>query len=258
MIKVMSFNIRYGRAPDGENRWERRRRLALARIQSYAPDLLGLQECRADGQARYVRRNLPGYDFYGVPRGGEGETALEMAPWLVRKTSFTILEKGCFWLSETPDLPGSRGWDGVFPRTVSWARLRCSSSQRELVYANTHFDYQPGAIDGAAGLLADWIDSWLPGLPVILTGDFNIGKDSPAYQRLTAPGRLMDALRLANPGQPDAGTFHAFGLPFIQAPIDWLLVSEHFKAVEAGVETHRDGDLFPSDHYPIWAVLDWA
>ncbi len=258
MIRVITFNIRYGRAPDGENRWERRRRLALDRIQACAPDLLGLQECRADGQARYVRRNLPGHAFFGVPRGGEGETSLEMAPWLVRKASFAILEKGCFWLSETPSLPGSTGWDGVFPRTLSWARLRHLPSQRELTYANTHFDYQPAAIDGASQLVAEWIDQTLARSALILSGDFNIGKDSPAYQRLTAPGRLADAHRLANPGQPDLGTFHAFGLPFIQAPIDWLLVSEHFQALDAGVDTSREGNLFPSDHYPLWAALDWA
>ncbi len=42
MIKLMSFNIRYGLAEDGENRWERRKSLVVDRIKAFDPDLLGL------------------------------------------------------------------------------------------------------------------------------------------------------------------------------------------------------------------------
>ena len=69
MIKVMSFNIRYGLADDGENHWNNRKSLALARIQAFGPDLLGLQECRDDAQADFVRANLPDYHFFGTPSG---------------------------------------------------------------------------------------------------------------------------------------------------------------------------------------------
>jgi endonuclease/exonuclease/phosphatase family metal-dependent hydrolase len=105
MIKVMSFNIRYGLADDGENHWNHRKRLALARIHAFGPDLLGLQECRDGSQADFVRSNLPDYHFFGVHREGPGDTALEMAPLLFRRSAFTLLATGCFWLSETPDIP---------------------------------------------------------------------------------------------------------------------------------------------------------
>jgi endonuclease/exonuclease/phosphatase family metal-dependent hydrolase len=80
MIRVMSFNIRYGLANDGDNHWHNRKELALDRIRAFAPDLLGLQECRDDHQAEFVRANLPDHHFYGIHRGGPGDTALEMAP----------------------------------------------------------------------------------------------------------------------------------------------------------------------------------
>jgi endonuclease/exonuclease/phosphatase family metal-dependent hydrolase len=96
VIKVMSFNIRYGLANDGENHWHKRKSLALARIEAFVPDLLGLQECRDDEQADFIRAGLPDYHFFGVHREGPGDTALEMAPLLFRRKSFRLVESGCF------------------------------------------------------------------------------------------------------------------------------------------------------------------
>ena len=257
MIKVMSFNIRYGLADDGENHWNNRRSLALARIQDFGPDLLGLQECRDDAQADFVRSSLPDYHFVGIHREGPGDTALEMAPLLFRRPAFSLLDTGCFWLSETPEIPGSMSWDSAYSRTVTWARLACRSTGTELTYVNTHFDYEPAAIDGDAQCLGQWLDQLGPQTPLIVTGDFNADKDSTAYRLLTGEKRLIDAFRQAHLGEEDETTFHAFGRPEEMAPIDWILVSDHFRVRDAGIDRTRRGNLFPSDHYPITAVLDW-
>ena len=193
MIKVMSFNLRTAAANDGENNWEKRKALALARVQAFEPDLLGLQECRDDAQAEFVRLGLPDYHFYGVHREGPGDSALEMAPLLFRHSSFRLLETGSFWLSETPEVPGSMSWGSNYPRTVSWARLACQDSGLALTYVNTHFDYHPPAIDGDARVLRQWLDQIREVSPLIITGDFNAEKDSSAYRLLTH--RLDSGLR---------------------------------------------------------------
>lgn len=257
MIRVMSFNIRYGLANDGENHWHNRRHLALARIHAFGPDLLGLQECRDDAQADFVRSSLPDYRFFGVHRQGPGDTALEMAPLLYRRAAFELLDSGCFWLSETPEVSGSRSWDSAYPRTVSWARLASRSSGAELTCINTHFDYEPAAIAGDARCLRRWLGSLPRHTPLILTGDFNAGKESDAYRLLTGDGRLFDAFRQVHPPGEDEATFHAFGRLEERAAIDWILVSGHFRVVDAGIDRSHEGRLFPSDHYPITAVLDW-
>jgi endonuclease/exonuclease/phosphatase family metal-dependent hydrolase len=257
MIKVMSFNIRYGLADDGVNHWQKRKTLAMARIQTFGPDLLGLQECRDDDQAEYIRTNLPDHHFLGVHRGGPGETALEMAPLLVRKSAFILLDSGCFWLSETPTIPGSTSWASAFPRTVCWARLRCRFTGGELLYVNTHFDYEPTAIDGDAHCLHDWLDQFLPQTPLILTGDFNTERKSEAYRLLTASSGLIDTIRFLHPSEADAVTFHGFGNPVAGEAIDWILASSHFRIVAAAIDRMHNGLLYPSDHYPITALLDW-
>jgi endonuclease/exonuclease/phosphatase family metal-dependent hydrolase len=256
MIQVMTFNLRYGDAPDGDEHWDRRKALALARIQAAQPDVLGLQECQAGAQAEFVRDSLPGYVFLGAIRGGDA-AASEMTPLLYRRDVFGLLASGHFWLSETPDLPGSRGWDADFARVVTWARLRHAPTGRTLTFANTHFDYQPLAGAGSARVLDHWLQNTCASSPVIVTGDFNADKDSSAYRLLTAPGHLIDAVRAPDPRAPDVHTYHAFGRVPLGGPIDWILISDDFAVSEAMVDRTQQGGLYPSDHYPVAARLAW-
>ena len=76
----MTFNIRYGTADDKENHWDHRKSLVIDRIKAFDPDLIGMQECRDDSQAEFIKNNLQGYGFHGVRREGGGDTMLEMAP----------------------------------------------------------------------------------------------------------------------------------------------------------------------------------
>jgi len=259
MIRVMSFNIRYGLADDGENHWHHRKALALARIRAFVPDLLGLQECRDDDQAEFVRAHLPDYHFLGCHRQGPGDTALEMAPLLFRRSAFALLDTGCFWLSETPEVPGSTSWDSAYPRTVTWARLASRPTGAVLTYVNTHFDSQPAAIAGDARCLRHWLDQLGRETPLIVTGDFNTDRASDAYRLLTGDGALIDTFRQTHPLGADDATFHAFGQPEPgeMTAIDWILASAQFRVLEAQIDRSRQGNLFPSDHYPITAVLAW-
>lgn len=256
-IRVMSFNIRCANCDDGEHNWQHRKDLVIDRIRVFQPDLLGLQECREDEQAEFLRSNLPDYHFLGVPRGGEGETALEMAPLMVRRSRFQVLQSGHFWLSPTPQLPGSKGWDAVFARTVTWARVCHRPSGKHLIFANTHFDYQPGAILGAAGMLRRWLENQSGHAPLILSGDFNADKQSAAYQHLTAGGLLFDPMRTPQPGRGDPPTFHGFGRQNDPPAIDWILISAGFQVVSASVDTFQKQNRYPSDHYPILTELNY-
>jgi endonuclease/exonuclease/phosphatase family metal-dependent hydrolase len=255
MIHLMSFNIRYGTADDGDQRWERRRSLVIDRIRQFDPDLLGLQECRDDTQAEYVQSQLQEYEFFGVPRGGDGSTALEMAPILFKKTVFKPIQKGVFWLSDTPHVAGSISWGSVFPRTAVWIELLHQPTGRSLLFLNTHFDYQMSAIERSSDLLRQWLDQALIRHPLLVTGDFNADKDSQAYQQLTRNPSLRDVFKAVPLEDGNEGTFHGYGQEL--QPIDWMLASQHFKVSHAGVDRFQAGSLYPSDHYPITASLEW-
>ncbi|GAB4130449.1 MAG: endonuclease/exonuclease/phosphatase family protein [Roseiflexaceae bacterium] len=253
----MSFNLRYSTAPDGENRWELRKELALARIHAYAPDLLGLQECQDNDQARFVKAQLPNYHFAGVRRSQNGNADDEIAPVLVEQSMFQLIETGHFWLSETPHVIGSKHWGSAFPRTVTWAKLLHLPTGRPLMFVNTHFDYQPPAVAASAVMFHPWLVQAQQELPVILTGDFNADKESSAYRLMTGADGLCDAYRQVHPHDPSESTFHGFGQSAALQPIDWILVSRHFTAISATIDRTSQGRLFPSDHYPVLAELVW-
>ena len=254
----MSFNIRYGLTDDGENCWERRRSLVIGRIQAFDPELLGLQECRDDSQAEFIKSRLREYEFLGVPRGGYSVTAPEMAPILIKRSAFHIKQWETFWLSETPYIPGSKSWRSIFPRTATWVKLIHLATGRSLTLLNTHFDYEPSAIQESARLLKKWIEEAIGPDPLLVTGDFNADKNSTAYQLLTTGNPVCrDVFRSGHVEDANEGTFHGFGTAIPPQAIDWVLATDHFATHHAEIDRYQEGNLFPSDHYPLTATIDW-
>jgi len=264
-LRVMSFNIRYGTADDGDNHWDKRREFLAETIQKFDPDLLGTQETLGF-QKEFLARKLDGYTVVGVGRD-DGREQGEMAALFFRTSRFVQLESGHFWLSETPDVPGSKNWDASITRMATWVKLRDESSPdaSPLYFFNTHFDhigresrYQ------SARLLRKKIGE-LPGSPrVVVTGDFNEGESSRAYQALfdvdssVGPPLLRDTYRLVHPTRRvDEATFNGFNATRIEGErIDWIGCTRHFRVTEAVIDrTVRNGRV-PSDHYSVTAILE--
>ena len=264
-LTILTFNIRYGSAPDGPLRWSLRKRLVLDRIRDADPDLIGLQECEDNHQARYLRRGLDDYGFTGVR---SDPYDVEMAPVFYRRSAFRHVRSGHFWLSVSPSRPGSRSWGAAFPRTVTWVQLERRGTSKSFYFVNTHFDYAPGVAARSATMLRRWLAGTVADQPVIVTGDFNTAKRSAAYRRLmlrAASGsarrdrvRLVDAYRAVHADGAGEGTYHAFGDLRRPDAIDWILSSHHFAVVDAYVDRTHSAGRFPSDHFPLVATLRFA
>lgn len=248
-LTVMSFNIRYATAQDFGNRWDNRRGSVVDCIRRIGPDLLGLQECRLDGQIQDVMNDLQEYGWFGEPRGGESDSALEMTPVLYRRDRFQAIDNGNFWLSKSPTVSGSRSWGAWLPRTLTWVRLR--DGERRLLFANTHFDHFSGkAREKSAEMVKTWTRSRSEDEACILTGDFNASKESEPYRILT--GVLPDPFRDPRLGErPAEGSFHGYGLLNPPAPIDWVLASPELIPQQAWVEDGRAEGGWLSDHHPV-------
>lgn len=264
-IRVMTFNIRYGTAPDGENAWTNRRDFLVDTIRAFDPDLLGTQET-LDFQRDVLAAALPDHEAFGAGREDGGDRG-EMCAVFVRRSRFERLAGGHFWLSETPDVPGSRSWDSALPRMVTWVKLRDrrSPDAPPVLFCNTHFDHRGArARLESARRLREFVEREGGGLRVVVTGDFNAGEDDPPHEALfgsteAGPSPLQDAYRLAHPvRQPDEGTFNGFRADAVAGPrIDWIGVSRGARVREAAiVRTARDGRV-PSDHFPVTAVVEF-
>jgi endonuclease/exonuclease/phosphatase family metal-dependent hydrolase len=262
-VRVMSFNIRYGTAADGENHWDKRQEFLAETIAAFEPDLLGTQETLAS-QRDFLADKLRGYGVFAAGRD-DGKDAGEMAALFYRKERFEKLDGGHFWLSETPDKPGVKGWDAALPRVATWVKLKdlAAPTAPPVLFLNTHFDHRGvKARLESARLIRKKVGELGVGCRVIITGDFNAGEGSEPYAALFAdadgkPSPVMDTFRVAHPTRgKEEGTFSGFKAGSVSgARIDWIAASRDWDVRLAGIDrTARDGRT-PSDHYPVTAVL---
>jgi endonuclease/exonuclease/phosphatase family metal-dependent hydrolase len=262
-VRVMSYNIRYGTAQDGENHWDNRKEFLVETIRAFDPDLLGTQETLGF-QRDYLAGNLAGYEVLGVGRDDGGETG-EMTALYFKRDRFEKLDGGHFWLSETPDKPGSKSWDAALTRMVTWVELRDrrQPNAKPLVFFNTHFDHRgEQARLESARLLRRRVAERAGKRRVIVTGDFNAGENSQPYLALFgAEGNLAsplrDAYRLRHPGPAtNEGTFSRFKAGAANGPrIDWIGVSAEWQALDAFIDRTERGGRTPSDHFAVTAIL---
>ncbi len=266
--RVMSFNIRYGTAQDGENHWDRRKDFVVDTIRAFAPDLLGTQETIAF-QRDYIAERLPDHDWLAVGRT-DGREEGEMMAIFYRKQRYEKLDGGHFWLSETPEVVGSVGWDSALPRMVTWVRLRdrqARADESPIVFLNTHFDHRGvTARHESARLIRREVGEFARDARVVLTGDFNAPEGSAPYTALFAedersPSPVVDTYRRYRgvPHEHDEipqGTSSGFKpRATSNSRIDWIAVSPQWSVVSAAIDrTERDGRT-PSDHFPVTAIL---
>ena len=144
-ISVISFNIRVDNAADGTNVWRNRRDAVVTMIERERPMLLGLQEAQPH-QITYLSEHCPDYAWYGqgrdtgkVPPATDSYAAEETMAIFWRTAELELLDKGTFWLSETPDQV-SKGWDASYRRTCTWAGFRHRKSGQTCYFFNTHLD----------------------------------------------------------------------------------------------------------------------
>lgn len=258
-VNVMSFNVRYDNPGDSLNSWEYRKDIAAQIIKDQGIDIVGTQEVLAH-QMNDLKTRLPEYTSVGVGRE-DGKEAGEFSAIFYKKDRFTELESGYFWLSETPDVAGSKGWDGACERVATWIKLKDNTSGKEIFAMNTHLDHI-GKVARQEGvtLLLERAAELAKGLPVILTGDFNARPESEVIKHVTGvetPGHLIDSKKIAKEVLGNEGTFHDFGRISldVEGRIDYIFVNDKITVNKYETMPQKVNDIYISDHTPIVAHL---
>jgi len=274
MLKVMTFNLRYGTAKDEQNSWEYRKDVMIEMLKEYHPDIIGSQES-LKFQLEYITSEIPEYSFFGVSRRGNDED--EFSAIIYDSQKLKLLDGGNFWVSETPDIPGSKSWESSLPRMVTWCLLETKTARRFFHY-NTHFDHRSEEARRKGTLLLWREIKKRNELPVILTGDFNSTNQGDIWKLFTGINSLegekpalIDAWNVARSKKADAKlTYHGFkgkkaeedwkerfpeGLDE-PVMIDWILFKGEIVVNYAEIVTYNRDGKYPSDHYPVYAELN--
>lgn len=239
-FSVGSFNIRNGKAFDGFNSWWFRRQTTKKAIENIDCDILGIQEAYRF-QKNWLAKQLEQYAHVGLGRNGGNKG--EHCPIYYRTENVTSIVSETRWFGDTPGVPSKLPGAG-FPRI--YTKLHCRINNAEMDVFNTHLDERSD--DYRQKSMVQLVEQIDPHIPTIVLGDFNAKRGDVALEP------IEDILEYAH----DVGsgtTTNSFSDHSVQPAIDHIFVSHHFTVIEAKVLREKCRGRFPSDHWPIKAVV---
>jgi len=253
-ITVMSYNIRFDNPHDGPSAWPYRKDDVARMIGPvYQVDIVGLQEVLIHQLDDLVER-LPYYGWVGVGRD-DGHQKGEFSPILYRKDKFDLIATNTFWLSENPEMPGSKSWDTSITRIVTWAKFRERRSGTEFYFFNTHFDHRgEQARIESAKLILDRIPEISEGLPFVLTGDLNVNESSEAYAVFHNSDFIQDARYVSDSDHEGSTSSFNNWLEIRSGEnsrIDYIFVENTVRVLNHRISDRKFNERFPADHLPV-------
>jgi endonuclease/exonuclease/phosphatase family metal-dependent hydrolase len=282
-LKIMTFNLRGSMMEiDGVNYWPNRADLNVCTLKKYAPDIIGFQEFQHGHQSTY-QLHLPHYDsIIGLNTIDNSIYGMQNPIYWYRER-FQLLDHGGFYLSDTPD-EWSYGWDSTFVRSANWVKLYDKFIDRPLFVLNTHLDHiAEYARQQSTKLIIEQIAKLIEeDMTIFITADFNsrawatedhggtipAGYESDALpagtvHKLFTEAGYQDTFVLAgNQDMPHINTYHDFigeDYPPISQRIDWILFKPTpdypLKVKTCDIIRDHEAPIYPSDHYPVQAVL---
>ncbi len=257
-IGVMSFNLMAG-AKKGDKRVDR----VIEIILKYRPSIIGVQEA-TDNWMNLLRERLGDtYTIVGVGRNADGHD--EHSAILYLTEEFDCLEGGTKWLSDTPDVAGSKFAESHYTRIMTYVLLSRKSDGKQFLHVNTHLDYGTTNKEEQVKVeqmqvLFDQIQKFSADF-IIITGDFNATVGSPVYQLITGKG-YKDSCHGTAFKEP---TYHGLmGTTGAPSHIDFIF---HNSIYHSKYDTYYLSNMYyricaervdnenVSDHYPIFAIL---
>ena len=261
VMNVMSFNIRYDTPQDSLNAWPNRSDKVISQILFHEVQVLGVQEA-LHNQVADLAAGLKNFRYTGAGRD-DGRSKGEYAAIFFDTTVLALHQSSVFWLSLTPDQPGSKSWDAAITRIVTWGKFTHKVSGKVFFVFNTHFDHAGiQARKESAVLLKQKVKAIAGDIPALILGDFNsrpfedpilILTDSQDKQKLTDSKAIC-----AGPHFGPTGTFNGFGPKERDAfPIDYIFLKGDWKvSLHATLSQTWEG-RFSSDHFPVFARVSF-
>jgi endonuclease/exonuclease/phosphatase family metal-dependent hydrolase len=258
-IKIMTLNVRFDNPVDSLNAWPNRVHLICNQIDVDNPDVIGMQEVLWH-QLKQMDSVLTGYGSAGTGRD-DGARAGEMVPVYFKKERFDMVRTITFWLSETPEIPGSKAWGSSLPRIVTWMELVERNSHQHFFFFNTHFAHDSdSARIMSSKMLLNEIKKITDGFPFIVTGDFNMLPSSTGYGVLTGPAESIPLIKdaynvsLKRPEGP-AYTFNGFSDKPGNGRLDYIFVRNGMKVLNHRTIVKTEHGIFISDHWPVESTI---
>lgn len=261
VLNVMSFNIRYNNPDDGINIWDNRKDMVADVFKEYKIDIAGLQEV-TKVQLDDLTVRLGDYAHIGVGRN-DGIAEGEYCPIFFDKSELTLLDQGTQWLSETPEIIGSKGWDAALPRIFTWGKFENNANGEVFYYINTHFDHRGelARLNSSKLLMSKVVEITDGKFATVITGDFNYTKESEGYKIMTSTENELtfsdtkEITQTPFTGRPHSS--NGFREREVSRIIDYVFVKEGVKVMTYDILAIQKDSVYVSDHYPVISTIEF-
>lgn len=252
-LTLVTCNIRFDNPADGDNAWSHRRIFLRDTLLSHSPDIIATQEGRFH-QLQDLSSLLTDYELIDQHRAWIGE---RMYPtFFLKKNRFELMKSEDIWLSETPDIAGSKSFGSAFPRLMTWMKLQPIGSENDLWFINTHLDHiKEETRLGQIKVLSSEIKKfWNPGDALFILGDFNASPQGKVREELLKEFRLQDTWKKFHTHEETS--HHAFsGEEPNGNRIDWIMADQRVKVLSAELDKTSRHGKYPTDHFPVVAKI---
>ena len=283
---ICQFNMRYGLENDGKvlqrkdkkrginktlydgsQTWEKRVPLIQAFLEFNDVDICGTQEL-SWFQVEDFDKMKPEYDYFGTPTYPEKYAKkIPCANNIIvyRTSRFELLQKGDFWLSETPNKV-SNGFGADKPRNCNWGKFKDKKTRKEFYFFNTHIHHIGDETKAkSAKLIIQKIKEIAGNTPFFVVGDFNMAEDHYGMKAFWDCDFMVDARKVCKTklyGPTFTNNFGYTGLSTIYYPttskdsspmrwIDWVFVSKSVDVYKYAVMSECIDGVWLSDHFPL-------
>lgn len=253
-INILTYNIRYASFDNAPQSWDLRKEGVISLLKGR--DFIGLQEVVPVQMSDIMKSTSDEYDVLFRTREAN-ESVGEGSPVLYNKTRWKMISSGYFWLSDTPEIPGSNTWGAACNRMVSFGFFQEINSEDSILVINTHFDHiSQSAREKSIDLILEKFKKTAGVMPVVFMGDLNVSPENQVYKNIISGLVFSDSYRAIHPteSQLDA-TFHGWKPEPPVNRIDYIFTSAFLTTLSSEILHDKYKENYPSDHFPLNTIL---
>ncbi|MDD2437358.1 MAG: endonuclease/exonuclease/phosphatase family protein [Massilibacteroides sp.] len=260
--RLMSCNIRVALEEDEAKGfgWNNRKECCIQVIKSYNPDIICLQEVikiqYLDLKKEFEDYTVFGFEGPDMDAFPEGYQGIAKNIILFSKNRYEYVSAGCYWLSETPLIAGSKSWNTARARHCNWVRLKDKSSGKEFRVLDLHLDHVSQlAKEKQTTLVMTESAQYQSDFPQLLAGDFNADMQNEVIRIVKKDGWIDTFSTIHGETEPGRTTHGFQGVnvkPGKTGRIDFIFSKGQVKSVSSEIVKDEINGKYPSDHFFIY------